>query len=1081
MDVAKALEILTRRMCEAGLTPDAEALADALWLARHVPAAPARAPADRASTRRTETGTEPETGSSSAEAALAITVGRPPGGQTLREPGARPISGAAQRAGAVVPTWVPAATALPDPLALQRALRPLNRYRSSSRPEWTELDEAATAERAADTGIISPVHRREERRQARLQLVMDVSSSTVVWRDTLDDLRRICERAGSFRRVQTHYIHRDARGGARVAPRAVVGAVAHHDPGLLRDPVARQLTLVLSDCAGPLWRSGRMQRLLRDWASCAPVAVLQPLPQRMWRTTHLPAFSGELYRHEGPAGGLEFTSSRAGPRPAGALPVPVVSLRPASLGNWARLVCGDTARRLVAAAAWVRADHAATVASPRAEREINSHDRVRAFRRTASREARQLAEYLATVPLVLPVMQLVQRAMLPQSGPETMAEVLLGGLMRSSDSPTEGSYEFIDKVREELLRHLPGSEAQLVLKHSSQYVEREYGRAVRNFPALAASYLSGATAAESGADTGAEDGLLRAFAQVSAQVLARYGAVPALPPDIGPGELTDRADRLLDRYRDHGGARDLEEGIGALREALRVERRQADRHRLSSRLARALLERWRVVGSADDLREAYEFLPRLRKSDPLDLLAESEILINIAADLEAAGRDARTRPDGLARDLDDPRATPRRLALLACLEAYGRLAEMPGDAPSAVLTQSTALRATAALRAAALAVREGSAVLGPHDGDPAEWAATRFRQAAELATTHRLQDGGMRARLFEARTLLALARHEAGHGDLPWQPGPERRQRARQTADLAVTALRELLSRLVGDGAESRELALLCLDIEAALLLASDAPDSPENRREVVQVLNEALEYAGDLQELRSVCFVRLARAYERGYEATGSGEDLELAVWSGWQAAGCLSPDDPARPPLLHRLGLNLLVAEEWHDAVRVLRMAVDEAGGQDPDVSRYLVDLGDALLRRNRSQDGLSDLHEADWILGMAIRETDDDELAARAWSLRADTAERFAEHTQDWSDWETAARHLLRAADLVEGEAQARFRVRRAQALRRASSPVRAADEYRTAVLLYEEAGLGDTDDAVRARDALRTMESLRGGDE
>ncbi|MEU6097468.1 SAV_2336 N-terminal domain-related protein [Streptomyces sp. NPDC047079] len=1077
MTAAASLELLARRLREAGLAPDAEELADALWLARHVPGTAATGePTDEDPTGK-DPGLRPGGHRTTVppETSLALRARKRAADRRTPAVGGIATEGPARGTGTVVATQVPAASVLPEPLALQRALRPLNRYRPPSRPAWSGLDEEATAQRAADTGVIVPVPARGQRREARLQLVMDVSSSTVVWQDTFAELRRICERAGAFREIRSHYLHEGGRDGVRVAPSPDPTSPAD-GPGLLRDPSGRRLTLVLSDCAGPLWRNGIMQRLLHDWAGCAPVAVLQPLPQRMWRGTHLPAYSGELRRREGLAGGLEFRSERAGPPPRRALPVPVLALRPSSLAHWVRLVCDSTAQRQVASAAWVRADHPATAARPLAEREISPRDRVRAFRRTASQDARHLAEYLATVPLALPVMQLVQRAMLPGSGPEAMAEVLLGGLMRRSDTVADGGYEFIESVRDELLRHLPGGEAQLVLKHSSQYVERQYGRAARNFPALAAAYLSGATAAAPAAEDGTDDRLLRAFARISSQVLARYGKVPSAPPGEGPAELAAHAREVLDRYAAQGTARDLDEGIGLLRRALEAERRQTDRHALRTRLAGALLERWRVAGTADNLREAYEVLPRTRKSDPAELLMEAQILLHIAADLETARAAAATLPAGLGHDLGEPDAPPRRLALLACRQARQRLEEIPLDAERWT-TRALGLRATAAFRAASLVARAGSAVLRPDEGRPQEWAAQQFEQAAGLATQHRLRNGESSARLLEARMLLALARHDCGRGARPWEPGPERRALAHRSAELAEVAFREALPLRAAEGADAQELTRICLDMAGALDLTRDAERDPRTRRRITTVLGQALDHAGDDTALRSECFDRLGEAYLASYELTRDTDDLEAAVWSWWQATGELPLDDPARPGLLLRLGLALGAAGEWTDAVRVLRMAVDESSEQDPELPRRRVELGDALLHRNLRQGGLSDLHEADWIVGTAARETDDDLLAARAWRLRAAAAGRLAEHTAQWSDWEAVADHLLRAAELYRdlglAAAEARVRVERGEALGRTSAPARAAEEYRTALSLYGQAGLGDGDEAQQARAALSAL--------
>ncbi|MFE4628191.1 SAV_2336 N-terminal domain-related protein, partial [Streptomyces mirabilis] len=470
--------------------PGARELAEGLWLAEYVEAAEVRSPAPELpadqpcdppqppARQQPATGTEPT-------APAPGTSER----THLYAEGPRPSLGDSTEPGAAKPDFVrvrvPAATALPHSLGLQRALRPLQRYHPPVRTTAHRLDEQATAERAAEIGLLTPVLRADARGEARLRLLMDASSSTSVWDSTLEELRQICAGLGAFREVQAHYVHQGADGrltlGTSREPTRAPRAAEQ-----LRDPTGRQLTLVLSDCAGPLWRSGQIQRLLHHWAQVAPVAVVQPLPQRLWRRTHLPALPGTLRRREGLGARLEFRPTEGGV-PSGALPVPVLGPTRTALGTWARLLSGGTGLSLPAAAAWVQADHPA--APPRPQRPpADAATLVAAFRRSASRQAVSLAVSFSAVPLTLPVMQLVQRAMQPRSGPSVLAEVLLGGLMRRGDQADW--YEFLPGVREELLRLLPRGEALLVLKHSGEYVERHFGRRAHNFPALALARLT---------------------------------------------------------------------------------------------------------------------------------------------------------------------------------------------------------------------------------------------------------------------------------------------------------------------------------------------------------------------------------------------------------------------------------------------------------------------------------------------------------------------------------------------------------------------------------------------------------------
>ncbi|MFF4798655.1 SAV_2336 N-terminal domain-related protein [Streptomyces sp. NPDC001351] len=519
---------LAERLRSLGAEPSPRELAEALWLARYIGPAAVRPETPRqprptadhpddaqrpAPQHRDTPQAPPAPGESGARTRLHAERPGPAGHPQPEQP-----DGQAD----FVPVRVPMATALPHPLALQRALRPLQHYRPPVRSATLHLDEQATAEQAAETRLLLPVLRPAVRREARLRLLMDVSTSTGVWETALDELRQICQGLGAFREVTVHHLREDADANL-VAATSRDGDRAVRAAEQLRDPTGRQLTLVLSDCAGPLWRSGRMQRLLHHWGVAAPVAVVQPLPQRMWRRTHLPALPGVLRRHEGLGARLGFTPLD-GETPPGALPVPVLAPTRTALGTWARLLAGSTGLALPAPAAWVRSDHPA--AAPRPVRaEVEAEPLVAGFRRIASRQAVQLAVSYSAIPLALPVMQLVQRAMQPQSDPTVLAEVLLSGLLERGAE--DGWYEFRPGVREALLRLLPRGDALLVLKHCGEYVDRHFGRQARNFPALALTRLRGRDADFAEGDA---EGVPDAFAEVSALVTERFeGAAAPVP------------------------------------------------------------------------------------------------------------------------------------------------------------------------------------------------------------------------------------------------------------------------------------------------------------------------------------------------------------------------------------------------------------------------------------------------------------------------------------------------------------------------------------------------------------------------
>ncbi|MFI1963883.1 SAV_2336 N-terminal domain-related protein [Streptomyces pathocidini] len=1093
---AVALAALVARLREAGLPPTSEELADAVWLARwtgppggepvhaRVAEAPDGRPAQPAPAAAPDTERVPEPRSAPPRFGPA-----PPRQAELFAPEPGGGRGEAADGGAAFPVRVPAASALPDPQALQRALRPLQRFRAPLRPARRVLDERATADRAADTGLVVPVLRGVRRREARVQLLMDVSTSMAVWDQTLDELRQVCERAGAFREVRVHYVYEAedgspaigtglSRGGAG-GGRGLAGAGLLQSPARLCDPTGRQLTLLLSDCAGPMWRGGRMQRLLHRWSATAPVAVVQPLPQRMWRRTHLPAVPGVLRRCEGPAGRLEFRPAR-GTAPLGTAPVPVLAPTPAALGTWARLVSGTAGLSLNAAAGWAgsRDDSAgaagsatgpvagsvagsATGSASGAEAGSgalsgDTRARVQAFRRTASPEAAQLAVHLSAVPLVLPVMQLVQRAMLAGTGPSVLAEVLLSGLLRRADRP-EGAggderwYAFVAGVREELMRQLAVGDAQLVLKHCSQYVERHFGRRARNFPAMAAAYLAGSVDLAAAAGQGeADDPGLRPFARVSERVLRRFlpeGAVPMTasgPRPAEPGALAARARTFVDRFRAEGTARDLDEGIRLFQAASEAERRAEERALHQGELAEALFLRWETRHVAEDLRLARVAAERAAGRSGRVLLALGRILTALA---EA--------------ERDEAEAFNLLVAAEARLADVFEREEEPEterDVPYAAgLLHVDVLRR--------MAVVDRDVVRSRFDDELYDdWYAAAMNSALSAASTamERVADVEQRTRLLVTwgRLHLDLARYFGGTGGTPRDARRYDFRRARGHARDAGVAFQAGMRAMSGTQEGSELARVLLARGEARELGAVDGLDDAA-RAEVLADLGRALELADPRDSDLRVRLLRRRAEVIWTYRPRGDGSDgLELARRSLREAADLVERDDPRHAKLLVFLGELALAAEQApdaEDAVRLLREALSETSESHHALPQRRLLFGRALHARFLRTGSLADLHEADWILGAAARAADAPGIAAQAWQLRGEVALALAAQTGSRERRQRAAADFRHAAEAWEERgdllAAARARLRRGTVLESTAGPAHAVAEYRRALALLD----------------------------
>ncbi|MFG1850336.1 FxSxx-COOH system tetratricopeptide repeat protein [Actinomadura geliboluensis] len=510
------IERLVEALAGLAPPPTAEETADALWLADWF---------------RTHEGTthlaadgsgEPDGGDRPGPVPPPVPPPEPPA-----PPGREPAPPRAAEAGLYLagqdvpatafPVRMPAMPAITGTLPLSRALRPLR----ATVPSLTRrhLDEAATAQRIAETGVCEPVMVPAQERRHDLALVADVGPSMVVWRQTVDELRLLLQQLGAFRDMRTWYLDTGARRPS-LRTGSAFGPGAERDPDELVDPTHRRLILVVSDCIGAAWQDGRAAALLDRWGRAGTVAIVQPLPQRLWWRTAA-AIEPVRFGASGPAVANERLTVALPPlrpsddRPLG-IAVPVVELSERWLRSWAGMVAHG-GRDVMGAAVFTGR---AVAHPPPAEADggaLSPEMRVKQFRASSSPAAFRLATFLAAAPLRLPVMRLVQRAMLPESTSADLAEVFLSGLLRMVERPSGGgeeeiAYEFHDGVREILLQGLRRREVYQVLRAVWGVVRDRIGSSL-DFPALLAAVGRGE----------AQLPPELPFAQVAAQALAGLG------------------------------------------------------------------------------------------------------------------------------------------------------------------------------------------------------------------------------------------------------------------------------------------------------------------------------------------------------------------------------------------------------------------------------------------------------------------------------------------------------------------------------------------------------------------------------
>ncbi|MEV0019951.1 SAV_2336 N-terminal domain-related protein [Streptomyces tendae] len=946
------LEELIGRLRRAGLDVTAEDVADAVWLARRLGAAPSGAVGrldpttgpDRGPGSDPGSGSESEPGGTSERgsetppaspdpAAAADGAARPDPDPTV--PGTRastPVplrtAGTATRRGddggthVTVPVRAPAASALPGLLGLEKALRTVGRYRVAG-TEYTDggLDEEATAERAAVTGFVLPVTRPGRSRRSDMRLLVDTGPAMAVWGQLVEELRQACQQSGAFAAVRVHHLYADAAGSPAIGPAAEPGrALRLRSPDELHDPSGRSVTLLISDCVGTLWQSGGAQRLLRRWPRSSPLAIVQPLPPRLWGRTALPAEPGLLVRPAELGGRLTFhPDDEPWDEPdAPASAVPVLQPTPEAFETWARLLAGTgpTSERAWAA----RTTYRPAPAAPADTGARGDDELVRAFRATASPGALRLAVYLAAAPLTLPVMQLVQRAMLPDTGPMELAEVLLGGLLRRLPGTGEQPcFTYPGRVQDLLLSTLDQDTAGLVLKHCSDYVERRFGKGTRNFAALAAVRLAGrdAGAADAGPLTDDDFGPnagdsaeAELFARVPARVLRFY-----LPDLVTPEPLTE-AERLLGQWRTladpdvlHRAREHAEAAVraatGAAADATTASD-EGDGTRARLVLGRVLrAEADTVAGRAperraDLLAAATEELAAAHRAAPDHSPAQAQAALELAAGLHA-----------LWRVTGDPAHLTAALAVLA---------------PDAPPWPAAGRRGTA----------------------PTEGASGEERRRAETwRAVHR-------ARLLRrGRLLLDLRRHGEAAADL--RPGCALLDESDAPARVRSRALLDLARALRGASADEEA-------TRDALLRAERA--------------------AGDDPDLRLPCLAARAAFHDTAGEAQEADEAYETAVLLA-------PPESLVRCGLLTSWGESLLRRASRGDganlvdrAESVLREALKDLPARSAQRGRLQALVGSALAQRFRHLGFLPDLFESRHLLGQAVRAAADVGVRAEAW---------------------------------------------------------------------------------------------------
>lgn len=379
---------------------------------------------------------------------------------------------------------VPGVAGSPGPGELRRALQPFARRVGSHRQG--ELDEEATADGAAESGLWLPIFRPLKERRFELSLVIEDCTSAGLRARALSELAANLRQQGGLRSVDVYRLAGSSEVHLMTESGAEVGLTRLARVG------GRHLVLFATDGTSSRWRTGIAPAFLHAVGARSSVGILHLLPRDAWR--HTLVGTPDLLLHAGHPG--EANRHMRFDRPhwidaddlAPYLPVPVLGVDTEDMARWARTVsarggAGMPGVLLAPAVPMWSADSDCTEKSvPPSTPEPEAAERVARFRQMASQSAFDLAVFLSPMDaLTIPIMRLVQRTMSPSGGDGELAEFLLGGLVvpvRPSDGDGEQVYRFHDGVAAELFRALRYSEEHTIrrqLRLVGRFLEEQAG------------------------------------------------------------------------------------------------------------------------------------------------------------------------------------------------------------------------------------------------------------------------------------------------------------------------------------------------------------------------------------------------------------------------------------------------------------------------------------------------------------------------------------------------------------------------------------------------------------------------------
>jgi hypothetical protein len=355
--------------------------------------------------------------------------------------------------------------ALPDALDIGRALRPLRRPWLAGVHQRLDVD--ATVEHYTRTGTLVPRLTPAPERWLEVIVVLDRGTAMAVWDETVRTLTKTLRALAAFRDVRLWHLEHPP-GEDPVLHDHHGSVLPLNRDAARRTQPARRLLLVVTDCAAPAWRQDALWKTLHSWGRTAPVALINPLPKRLWQRSGLdlphttaaatiPASPGRLLSYRRPR--LLRETQETKPWQA----LPVLQFDPAQILAWARTLMrmdpSGCESVLVPATGRppLRRRHPGLPGQPTpAPTEEQVRARAEAFADERESPAVRLA--IAACPLdsfTLPVLDVLRDRLVPDATLADVAEFLTAGLLTVTRSEsTDAIYRFHTAAAEYLVRLL---------------------------------------------------------------------------------------------------------------------------------------------------------------------------------------------------------------------------------------------------------------------------------------------------------------------------------------------------------------------------------------------------------------------------------------------------------------------------------------------------------------------------------------------------------------------------------------------------------------------------------------------------